>query len=69
MLDPEDIGNQKDNTTDVQAEVMGLKSKNANLEFENNGMKEEIQVLQRRVEDLESQVEAHNKERDDNTSI
>ena len=41
MLNPEDMRNHKDNTADVQAEVMELKSKNANLEFENKSMKEE----------------------------
>ncbi len=69
MLNPEDMRNHKDNTVDVQAENMELKSKNANLEFATKSLKEENQVLQQRVQDLESQMEVQNKERNDNTSI
>ena len=64
-----DMRNHKGSTADVQTEVMELKRKNANLEFENKSMIEENQVLQRRVQDLESQMEAQKEVRDDNTSI
>ena len=69
MLNPEDTGIHKDNTANIQAENMELKSKNANLEFEMKNIKEENQVLQRRVQDLESQMAAQKEVRDDNTSI